>query len=264
MATARLGVPCQRGDVKAVQTLIKDDKLDPNGMFYTEGFIRPVSPLHISSNAGHLDLVKYLVQEAGANPNGKDGMGHTAILFASRRGHVSVMRWLVEAGLADINLVNHRGWNALHLASRSGHLEIVKWLVQDVGIDPDLKDNDGWTAVHHAVSVHNCNREVLLWLVNKGGANPRLCDACGWTPLHTAAQRGHLEAASFLVLHNRDDLDRETSDGYRPINVVYSLLKSPEPDSLDLARILITESSNLGVEFHLDGLSSFDRSASLS
>jgi hypothetical protein len=47
---------------------------------------------------GHLELVRCLVNELGADVNQADDKGCTPLMIATLRKHVDVVRWLVKAG----------------------------------------------------------------------------------------------------------------------------------------------------------------------
>ena len=92
----------------------------------------------------NLEIVKYLVQEAGANANvglrGAAGAGHFAIVKflvqeagvdannglrgAAGGGHFAIVKFLVHEADVDAN-------NGVEAAGRRGHLAIVKYLVQE-------------------------------------------------------------------------------------------------------------------------------------
>ena len=86
--------------------------------------------LAVVSANGHLDIVKYLVE------NGADANVNYALKWASMNGHLEVIKYLVEHG-ADITA---DGNHALRWASRNGHLEVVKYLVEH-GADVTAVDN---------------------------------------------------------------------------------------------------------------------------
>ena len=85
--------------------------------------------LSCASRNGHLEMVKYLV-ENGADFRADDDY---VVRWASRFGHLKVVKYLVEKGAnfrADDNY-------AIRWASRNGHLEVVKYLVE-MGAPEDM------------------------------------------------------------------------------------------------------------------------------
>ena len=84
--------------------------------------------------SGHVEFVKALLEDAGADTEAKGGSnGYTALMLASEKGHVDAVQALLDAG-ADIEAKDYYGWTALMLASRYGHVEVVQALL-DAGAD---------------------------------------------------------------------------------------------------------------------------------
>ncbi len=81
---------------------------------------------------------------AGADANGRDGKGWTALMYAVDRGYTLLARPLLEAG-ADPNLRAPDGATALFIAAVHGHTEIVVALME-AGADPSIAGPGGKTA----------------------------------------------------------------------------------------------------------------------
>ena len=104
---------------------------------------------------GLLDILR-IANDAGADPALTNRFGGIAVIPASERGHVEVVRYLLEESDVDVDHVNRLGWTALLEAiilSDGGpaHREIVRMLLE-AGADPDLADGDGVTPLAHARS----------------------------------------------------------------------------------------------------------------
>ena len=120
---------------------IRDDRLD--------------NPFLYAGAEGLLDILR-LANEAGADPAITNRFGGIALIPASERGHVEVVRYLLEETDVDVDHVNNLGWTALLEAiilSDGGpaHREIVALLIE-AGADVDLADRDGVTPLAHARS----------------------------------------------------------------------------------------------------------------
>ena len=50
----------------------------------------------LASQGGHLDCIKYLVREGGADVNAADNVGRTAVMEASHRGHLEAVAYLTS------------------------------------------------------------------------------------------------------------------------------------------------------------------------
>ena len=92
--------------------------------------------LGIAATAGHVDMVKYLV-EIGAKVNTVDKWVKTALGIAASAGHVDMVKYLVENG-AEMNAVDENGQTALRMAASAGHVDIMKYFVEN-GADVNAK-----------------------------------------------------------------------------------------------------------------------------
>jgi ankyrin repeat protein len=113
------------------------------------------NPLLYAAREGFLDITR-LANEAEADPTITNRYGGVAHIPASERGHVEVVRYLLDETDIDVDHVNRLGWTALLEAivlSDGGprHQEIVRLLLE-AGADPDLADADGVRPLAHARS----------------------------------------------------------------------------------------------------------------
>ena len=111
------------------------------------------NPFLYAGAEGLLDILK-LVNDAGADPSITNRYGGTALIPASERGHVEVVRYLLEQTDVDIDHVNNLGWTALLEAIVLGdgdaaHQEVVRLLIEN-GADLDIADKDGVRPLAHA------------------------------------------------------------------------------------------------------------------
>ncbi|CAK7231020.1 hypothetical protein SBRCBS47491_007790 [Sporothrix bragantina] len=107
------------------------------------------SPLTTAIREGHRDLVVFLLDEAGANPNSPGE--HLPLVKAVRRGHrdedggaLNLERLLAKG--ANINQT-YRGWNVVMQILEDGNLDLLKLIVEKSGtpIDLEAADDDGRT-----------------------------------------------------------------------------------------------------------------------
>ncbi|ESW23486.1 hypothetical protein PHAVU_004G051200 [Phaseolus vulgaris] len=83
---------------------------------------------------------------------------------AAKKGEVRTIQKLLEKG-ADLNGRDQHGWTALHRASFKGRMDVVKVLVER-GVEVDAKDEEGYTALHCAAEAGHV--DVTEFLVKKG------------------------------------------------------------------------------------------------
>ena len=79
--------------------------------------------LNYSSQAGHLEIVKYAVDQGADVQNDY----HFPLRWAASHGHLETVKYLVESG-SDIHALNNC---ALRWSTEDGHLEIVKYLIEN-------------------------------------------------------------------------------------------------------------------------------------
>ncbi|KAK5165802.1 uncharacterized protein LTR77_008725 [Saxophila tyrrhenica] len=100
------------------------------------------SPLTTSIREDRKAIFRYLIDEAGADPNSPGE--HLPIIKSIRRhreNDLSYIEHLITKG-ADINLM-YRGWNAVLQAVDNGDTQILKLLAQRGNPDLDARDENG-------------------------------------------------------------------------------------------------------------------------
>jgi len=111
------------------------------------------NPMLYAGREGRLDILR-VANEAGADPTITNRYGGVALIPASERGHVEIVRYLLDETDVDVDHVNRLGWTALLEAivlSDGGprHQEIVALLIE-YGADVDLADGEGVRPLAHA------------------------------------------------------------------------------------------------------------------
>lgn len=185
-----------------------------------------------SAEAGDLATVTQLLK-AGADLNGRDERGRTAVMAATHTNQVEIVRVLIEAG-ADINirdnrsdnpflyasaeglfeivkltidaqadprLTNRFGGTALIPAAERGHVEIVRELLTRTDVDVNHINNLGWTALLEAIILSDGGErhQQIVQLLVDHGADVNLADGNGVTPLAHARQRGFEKIVEILL-----------------------------------------------------------------
>ena len=80
--------------------------------------------MYASAN-GHLEVVKYLL-ENGADINAKDSnWGYTVLIYAAEYVNLETVQFLIENG-ADFNIKNNEGKTALDLAKTEEIKEVLR------------------------------------------------------------------------------------------------------------------------------------------
>ena len=92
---------------------------------------------------GELETVKKAVAElTDASKSNDDGI--TALHNAICAEHFDVVRYLVEDVGADVNAPDSDGWTPLHCAASAENVDIVKYLVTNFLLSSKSSKNQGW------------------------------------------------------------------------------------------------------------------------
>ncbi|XP_025856920.2 2-5A-dependent ribonuclease [Vulpes vulpes] len=118
---------------------------------------------------GHVDVVKILLDEMGADVNACDNMGRNALIHVFRssdgRNMEGIIRLLLDHG-ADVNVRGEKGKTPLILAVEKKHLGLVQMLLEQEHTEVDDTDSEGNTALLLAVQYRL--EEIVKLLCNKG------------------------------------------------------------------------------------------------
>ena len=202
--------------------------------------------LHWGAYFGHLNVVKYLVSKGAIWNEAVEGYGFP-VSQAAAEGHLDVLKYFIEELHFDVNKKDDAGWTLLHWGAKFNQPEVVKYLVS-VGADVSIKNNDGKTPLDLAKSEGNAGcvfflskgnltqkdkDELLLKASEKGdlegvkflienGADVNAKGCCDYTPLHEAAEKGHLEVVKYLISKGADVNAKSTgvfTSGYTPLHM---------------------------------------------
>jgi ankyrin repeat protein len=176
-----------------------------------------------AASGGHLQVVKYLVEEAGADVRCagfgggtvpthsagggyidvvdylqyvKRGVGRTALDYACVKGHLEVAKLLVAAG-ARVNPQHSKKGGPLMYAAMGGQLHVFKYLVEEAGADVRCGGFDGMTVLMYAADGGHLG--VVEYLRGRQDIDIDAKSDQGTTALDLACRKGHLEVAKLLV-----------------------------------------------------------------
>ncbi|GGS69910.1 ankyrin repeat domain-containing protein [Nonomuraea spiralis] len=150
---------------------------------------------------------------AGAEANGREAGGWSALLWAAANGHAATASVLIEAG-AEVDAANEDGDTPLTLAARRGALGVVQTLLE-AGADHEKFDGDGdspldiaadWVGVHlESALLDQIAQEGWEYVVGRQYAKDgtELVTVAGRSPdgsqtEQVQAQRGHAAVATLL------------------------------------------------------------------
>ena len=139
-----------------------------------------------AARIGRDDVVPALLQ-AGADIEGRDSRGYTALILASYNGHESTTRLLLDHGAAVDAPDAARGNTALHGVAFKGFDAIARTLIA-ADADVDARNFAGQTALMMATLFgHSAIFDMLI----AAGADPDAVDAAGNSAASVAAAQGN-------------------------------------------------------------------------
>ncbi|KAJ2968814.1 hypothetical protein NQ176_g8996 [Zarea fungicola] len=157
-------------------------------------------PIHWAASSNTLDIVVLLANQSTFDPDVQDESGWTPLMIAASvpEGQ-AVLNVLVKAG-ADVNGKNNSGQTALHFVASKKNLDTARLLL-DNKASTRVKDKRGQYPLHRAAAVGSVPMCLLL-LKKLSPTNPQ--DIEGYTPLHHAVAEGHGDTAVALLKEGAD------------------------------------------------------------
>ena len=132
---------CSGGNIGIVRMLVdagSGSGAGKEGGVWVEGFV-------VAALRGYADVVRELLG-LGVAVDGVEEYWETALCLASRNGRADVVRVLVEEAGADVNMANGYGKPPLYLASQTGGVDVVRVLLE-LGADVGIVDEDERTVL---------------------------------------------------------------------------------------------------------------------
>ncbi|MDA8098507.1 MAG: ankyrin repeat domain-containing protein [Nitrospiraceae bacterium] len=154
--------------------------------------------LRQASANGELSNMQNLLAR-GADVNGKNMRGYTALILAVRGDQTYAVKFLIGNG-ADVNAQDVDGDSPLRLAVTNGNSEFASLLLSS-GADPDLRDTRGMTPLMQACEL---NKPDIAEILLNYRASIAVRDKDGNTPLLIAARTGSTEIVNQLLTKGAD------------------------------------------------------------
>ena len=159
------------------------------------------SPVADAAMRGDKDAVRNLLKQ-GADVNGAQGDGMSALHWAAERGDAELADILVFAG-ANIAAVTRIGqYTPLHLAAKSGSAPVATALLK-AGADVNVKSTTSGTTALHLAAASGSAAVVNILADAKADLNATENEA-GQTPLIFAAGLNRVDAITALLARGAD------------------------------------------------------------
>lgn len=203
--------------------------------------LKKKSPLHWASYNGHIEVVKFLLDD-GATVDLPEGVGNnqTSLHLASIRGHADIAEYLINHG-AKINAKDSIGWTPIHFAVAKGmndtmeqfippeengkvihwasndeHHNIIETLIKH-GAEIDVRNNDNLSPLYLAFLFDEFDTAALLM---ENGANINLTeDLTKRNLLHLACIKGHTNVVQHLQAFDEVDIGAPDFETMTPLQL---------------------------------------------
>ncbi|XP_052699720.1 ankyrin repeat and death domain-containing protein 1A-like isoform X4 [Crassostrea angulata] len=162
-------------------------------MNINEGEITGRTPLHLASEAGHIEAVMRLI-DMSCDANARDKDGKTALHLAAEAGKSEVIRKLLNLGV-EVSDRDADGKTAMHIAAEEGHLNVIEVLF-DFDAKADTETIKEMSPLHFATS--RGHSDIVTTLIEHG-AQLDVVNFQGNTPLHLAALGNQSEVTKILI-----------------------------------------------------------------
>lgn len=180
------------------------------------------SPLHLAiKRRNALEIILRLVS-LGCDINRCTRSGYNPLMIASCSGHVDAVKFLVEQGADKCVTLPLDDSTMLLMAVEHRRPEVVHYLAQ-LGVDLDKANRTtGLTPLLEAIVSFEFGRVVSLRIVEsllEGGVDRDKPDNDGNTPLHTAARRSSRIEVLKVIMRYGANLDARNQLGQLPIDL---------------------------------------------
>ena len=139
------------------------------------------------------------------------GKSTTLLHQAASEGHLDIVKYLVEEQEIVPQSRGEKGAMALHCAASRGHLDIVKYLVEEQEVDPKSKDEEGAMALHYAAAGRQevDNKKIVAYFVQQQelGLNETFND--GSSLLGLAVATANLSIVEYWIEYYADDNNKK-------------------------------------------------------
>jgi ankyrin repeat protein len=133
------------GRLDIVRVLVEEMNVDANAL--TGKPKRKRHSLHWAARNGHVDVSAYFIFDRMVSPDIPTEDGTTPLHYACMMSHLEMARWLVDDAHCDVNSLNSFGCNASQWCALAGCVPVMR-LLRDRGLDLHLLNRNGHSVLH--------------------------------------------------------------------------------------------------------------------
>ena len=168
--------------------------------------------LHVACQAGHLNVVKFLLRIFPRYVNCADDSDCIPAYYAAANGNLETLKCLIDFK-SDLAPCNRNGQSVLHVVCRGGKMDITEYLLQ---LNPELMwqvDFKCRTPLFYAAECVHC-----LKIMAKYKADFFHKDRGGQTVLHMACRKGFADSVGYLARKFPELVHRSDTNGLVPLH----------------------------------------------
>ena len=214
---------CQEGDLRNVKRLVTFYGIDPRTV--RDCTQRNYTPLHWAAVFGHIDIVKFLVEEMNCDVECRDDSRNTPLHRAALAGRLNVLQYFIEKRQCDPSFRGYDGRTSLHHACDQGQVNVVKYLVDNKMVDPSGIARRNVTPLHLAAFTGKLL--VVKVLVEDYLCDPSVRDNVKRTPEDYARIHNQADVISYL-----SSIEKVVSSKLACCTVTFTLFKISHPEAL--------------------------------
>lgn len=204
---------CENGHLDCLRFLIEEKGCDINA---ADKF--NMTLLHVAFEFGQINIIEYLLNNGAQITT--DVQGRTPLDIAAQKGQLDALRYVSAHRISSLTQTGVSGKSPLHWAAIAGNSDEIDFLGSISGIDVNQIDKVGLAPLHYAAE-HN-HSDAIRSITAIHGCNHVITDARGETPMHYAAFFNSAEAVAVLASANPDMNDLSDKSGKTPLILAIS------------------------------------------
>ena len=171
---------------------------------------RGFQPLHLAARWGHIDIIKYLMDN-GADPSAVDDRGRSAVHWAAYRSQLESIRVIAKfnKNKVDMNIPDDMGYTPLHIALQElSFVPVIKLLLS---FQPSSVTGSSYSAHDSGLTMEDIKNDIKKAALCKAackGCQPELTLHCKSQSLLLALMASALAQAFGCITSNYLGLDK--------------------------------------------------------